>query len=781
MDLSLNWSKILDRNFQAISRWGNLWAFLAVLLGFSAFSSLSFGQSATDFPRPEQLEPAINFWVKVYTEVDTRSGFLHDSEHLSVIYAVLDRDRSAIDRRRKQIQADLRALATGKRDLLTGSQKDILALWPDGVSNQTLNRAAGNVRWQLGQSDRFLGGLQRSGAYRGYINQVVREKSLPIELGVLPHVESSFNPGAYSSAAAAGMWQFTRATGQRFMRIDHIVDERMDPYIAANAAMSLLQYNYSVLGTWPLALTAYNHGAGGIARAVRETGTTDIETIVANYKGRAFGFASRNFYAQFLAVLQVENNALEHFGDIRLNPAPRFREVEMDSFIDAEVFASSVGVSLDQLEVDNPALRPAVWEGNKRIPKGFRIKLRAGAVPSSDLLAMVENDFKFAVQTPDVAYVIVRGDSLSVIARRFSTSVASLVSLNQLTSSNRIQIGQRLLLPQASNDPQQLAFGSSATSSDGLYKVRRGDTVSVIASRFRTTEQELLNLNGIANKNRIYPGQELRLPGSDSSSVQVAAIEANLTPASPAELQYSEALRSGSSSETEPEPINLATVSAPASVDVAAQITESIEVLEDETTTVAVLDKETLPPAAVLPDDQELQTGIDASAEIAVATDSATTTQSSNEQLTQDLAADPSDYSVATNRSIEIQASETLGHYADWLEIRAWDVRRLNNMQYRDPVIIGDRLELGFDSVSIDEFERRRREFHSSLQQEFFSKYRIQNVETYKVRRNDNIGRIARSRYSAPIWLVRQYNPELDFGRIQIGQEINFPVLEEAN
>ncbi|HAG71572.1 MAG TPA: hypothetical protein DCL66_05160, partial [Gammaproteobacteria bacterium] len=600
-------------------------------------------------------------------------------------------------------------------------------------------------------------------------------------LGVLPHVESSFNPGAYSSAAAAGMWQFTRATGQRFMRIDHIVDERMDPYIAANAAMSLLQYNYSVLGTWPLALTAYNHGAGGIARAVRETGTTDIETIVANYKGRAFGFASRNFYAQFLAVLQVENNALEHFGDIRLNPAPSFREVEMDSFIDAEVFASSVGVSLDQLEVDNPALRPAVWEGNKRIPKGFRIKLRAGAVPSSDLLAMVENDFKFAVQTPDVAYVIVRGDSLSVIARRFSTSVASLVSLNQLTSSNRIQIGQRLLLPQASNDPQQLAFGSSATSSDGLYKVRRGDTVSVIASRFRTTEQELLNLNGIANKNRIYPGQELRLPGSDSSSVQVAAIEANLTPAPPTELQYSEALRSGSSSETEPEPINLATVSAPASVDVAAQITESIEVLEDETTTVAVLDKETLPPAAVLPDDQELQTGIDASAEIAVATDSATTTQSSNEQLTQDLAADPSDYSVATNRSIEIQASETLGHYADWLEIRAWDVRRLNNMQYRDPVIIGDRLELGFDSVSIDEFERRRREFHSSLQQEFFSKYRIQNVETYKVRRNDNIGRIARSRYSAPIWLVRQYNPELDFGRIQIGQEINFPVLEEAN
>lgn len=760
-----------------VSRRGLAWVLLACLL----LPSFSFGQSTANFPRPSELEPAINFWVKVYTEADTRSGFLHDSEHLSVIYTKLSRDRSEINSRRERIREDLRELATGKRDQLTQSQQDILALWPDDVSNQTLSRAATNVRWQLGQSDRFLGGLQRSGAYRSHINQVVREKELPIELGVLPHVESSFNPGAYSSAAAAGMWQFTRATGQRFMRIDHIVDERMDPYIASNAAMSLLEYNYSVLGTWPLALTAYNHGAGGIARAVRETGTTDIETIVANYKGRAFGFASRNFYAQFLAVLQVENNAREHFGDVRLNSAPNFREVEMDSFIDAEVFASSIGVSLEQLRTDNPALRPAVWEGNKRIPRGFPIKVRAASVPTSNLLAMVENDFKFAVQTPDVAYVIVKGDSLSVIARRFSTSVARLVSLNQLTSSNRIQIGQRLLLPQAGGGGQQLAFASAADSADGLYKVRRGDTVSVIAARFRTTESELLNLNGIADRNRIYPGQELRLPGFASGNVQVAAIDANLAPAPPTQLQYSDALSAEPTEVVESVSESLTSATTPVSVDVTEQIAESIEVLDSELTSVAVLDEEPLPPAAVLPDDRELETGIDASAELAVATASIANVQSSNEQLTRDLADDPSDYSVASNSSIEIQASETLGHFADWLEIRAWDVRRLNHMQYRDPVIIGDRLRLQFDTVSIDEFERRRRDFHSTLQREFFSNYRIQNVETYKVRRNDNIGRIARNRYSAPIWLVRQYNPGLDFGRIQIGQEVIFPLLEQAN
>ena len=681
------------------------------------------------FPRPPELESAVQFWTRVYTEVDTQSGFLHDSRHLSVIYTSLPLDRRQIENRRNRIREDLRVLATGKRSGLTASQQEILELWPAGISNETLQEAASNVRWQLGQSDRFLGGLRRSGAYRSHINQVIREKGLPIELAVLPHVESSFNPGAYSSAAAAGMWQFGRATGLRFMRIDHIVDERMDPYIATNAAMSLLEYNYSVLGTWPLALTAYNHGAGGIARAVRETGTADIETIVANYRGRAFGFASRNFYAQFLAVLDVENSAKQYFGDFRLNPAPEFATVEADAFIDAEVFARSVGISLEQLRADNPALRPAVWEGNKRIPRGFPVKVRAAAVSSGDLLAMIPMDYKFAVQTPDVAYVVERGDSLSVIARRFDTTVSRLVALNQLRSRNRISIGQRLLLPQDNVDTSQMVVEAEATA-DGRYQVRRGDTVSLIAARFGVAEQEVLSLNGIADRNRIYPGQDLRLPGFESEGEQP-------TPTPPITL-------------------------------------------EESTTELALMD-ELLPPAAVLPDDQEMNSEVTTEEETAEAVDPELDDTEVAQQLVESLSADPSDYTVASNDTVEIQASETLGHFAEWLGIRAWDIRRLNNMAYRDPVIIGERLRLEFSNVSIAVFERARREFHSNMQRDFFASYRIQGVETYQVRRGDNIGAIARNRYSSPIWLIRQYNPELDFNRIQIGQSIVFPLLEQAN
>jgi len=715
------------------------------------------------FPRPPELESAVQFWTRVYTEVDTQSGFLHDSRHLSVIYTSLPLDRRQIENRRNRIREDLRVLATGKRSGLTASQREILELWPTDVSAETLQEAASNVRWQLGQSDRFLGGLRRSGAYRSHINQVIREKELPIELAVLPHVESSFNPGAYSSAAAAGMWQFGRATGLRFMRIDHIVDERMDPYIATNAAMSLLEYNYSVLGTWPLALTAYNHGAGGIARAVRETGTTDIETIVANYRGRAFGFASRNFYAQFLAVLDVENNARQYFGDFRLNPAPEFATVEADAFIDAEVFARSVGISLEQLRADNPALRPAVWEGNKRIPRGFPVKVRAAAVGSGDLLAMIPTDYKFAVQTPDVAYVVERGDSLSVIARRFDTTVSRLVALNQLRSRNRISIGQRLLLPQDNVDPSQLVVEAEATT-DGRYQVRRGDTVSLIAARFGVSEQEVLSLNGISDRNRIYPGQDLRLPGFESEGDQVAVIDANLRPEPPTQVQFSDGVVLGGDAAPEVE-----------------QPKPAPSVILEETTTELALMDESLPPAAVLPDDQEMNSEVTAEEETAEAVDPELDDTEVAQQLVESLSADPSDYTVASNDTVEIQASETLGHFAEWLGIRAWDIRRLNNMAYRDPVIIGERLRLEFSGVSIAEFERARREFHSNMQRDFFASYRIQGVETYQVRRGDNIGAIARNRYSSPIWLIRQYNPELDFNRIQIGQSIVFPLLEQAN
>lgn len=742
----------------------------AILLFFTMLMTPAVAQNASDFPRPESLEPAVQFWIRVYTEVDTQSGFLHDAEHLDVIYTALPLDRKQIEAKREAIKAALTVLSTGKRSGLSAEEQQVLALWPANVSNQTLKIASDNVRWQLGQSNRFLAGLRRSGAYREHIQKVIAAKNLPPQLVVLPHVESSFNPGAYSSADAAGMWQFTRATGQRFMRIDHIVDERMDPYIAAEAAMSLLEYNYRVLGTWPLALTAYNHGAGGIARAVREMGSSNIEDIVANYKGRRFGFASRNFYAQFLAVNEVEERAESFFGKVDYNPAPNFTELETDAYIDAEVFARSANISLAQLKADNPALRPVVWEGQKRIPRGFKMKLRDATVTPQELLASIDGDYKFVVQTPDVAYTVVRGDSLSAIARRFNTSVSRLVALNQLTSSHRIQIGQRILLPQ---DETSLAAQSQRAPADGIYTVARGDTVSTIARRFSVGETALLRLNGIEDSHRIYPGQELRLPGLYAAQPQLVATErapASLVDAVEIVAVEDETERDVDSADSfiaqsSPTPSEIERGAPVAAVELGSQA-DAMQASEAFTGELALVDE-----AAV---------DIDAVAEEVATATSDTTPVESDAELAEALSADPADYSVASDDSIEVQATETLGHYADWLAVRAWDVRRLNGMAYSDPVIVGKRLTLGFTKVSRPEFERRRKDYHSTLQREFFAQYRIRDVEEYTIRRNENIGTIARNRYSAPLWLVRQYNPELDFNRIQIGQKVVFPLLQSV-
>src|SRR5437763_250276 len=149
-----------------------------------------------------------------------------------------------------------------------------------------------DVRFQLGQADRFRAGLIRSGAWETHIAQVLANLGLPAELAVLPHVESSFNPAAYSKVGAAGLWQFMRSTGRRYMRIDSAVDDRLDPFRSTEAAAQLLAYNYRVLGTWPLALTAYNHGTAGVRRAKETLGTDDIVRIVRSYNSRTFGFAS---------------------------------------------------------------------------------------------------------------------------------------------------------------------------------------------------------------------------------------------------------------------------------------------------------------------------------------------------------------------------------------------------------------------------------------------------------------------------------------------------------
>ena len=705
---------------------------LAMVLTWATVAPRAEVAEGFRLPRPAELADDVHFWVRIYSEVTTSGGLIHDSRNLAVVYDSVTIP-SGLSRRAKERWTEkiksryskiLDTLARGKRSGLTGEEARVLSLWPNDVSNRELRSARSRLRFQLGQADKFRAGIIRSGRWIAHIEEIFADHGLPHELAALPHVESSFTPWAYSRVGAAGLWQFTRSTGRRFLRVDHVVDERLDPYRATVAAARLLKQNRKVTGSWPLAITAYNHGASGMRRAVRKMGTMDIATINRQYKSRTFGFASRNFYVELLAAAHVSSNYLKYFGPLELDSPTEYANFEVPFYVTPTALTKALGIERSTLESANPSLRPAVWRGAKYIPRRFSLR-----VPQSELarpvMAAIESIPKaerHVAQTRDLDYRVRRGDSLSTIARRFKVSVSELVAINGLRSRHKIRVGQKIKLPDggrgATPRRRSTPIEKSEMPASERYTVRRGDTVSRIATRFGIDESEILDANQLRNRHRIYVGQTLALrkpaPG------KVAAGEAKLQPSTP----------------KQPHPDAEATFSNPPD-----RPTEILEPIQGGV--LVAVAEEPLP----------------------------------NEMRA--LLADPSDYGVARDDTIEVQGTETLGHYAEWLGIRASRLRRINDMPYGRAIAIGQRIRLDFSAIDASEFETRRQDYHRGLQEAFFERYEIEGTRTHVARRGDSVWNLAEKKYRVPLWLLRQYNPDLDFASLQKGTQIQVPEIRE--
>ncbi len=428
-------------------------SFHPLVLCLSLFLSMAT-LASEDFPRPAELEPDVDFWIRVYSEIGTNSGFIHDAYNLAVVYETLEltgqrrTDEKSISAAKARYAAILERLA-GERSGLSDEQQGVLSLWGADVTNTRLRDAATSLRFQRGQSDRFREGLARSGEWHDHIGKVLADKNLPPELAALPHVESSFNPKAYSSVGAAGIWQFTRSTGRRYLHIDYVVDERMDPFASTVAAAQLLEYNYQLTGTWPLALTAYNHGAAGVRRASKQLDSTDIAKIVRDYKGRSFGFASRNFYVSFLAAVEVSENPARYFAPYKSARPVQYAQVILPDYLPIDAFARAFNTNFTVLKNHNRALLDPVWKGKKHIPQGYtmRIPQDSAAGDPDKLLAAIPADQWSDQQTPDLFHKVVPGDTVSEIASRYGHSIREVAAMNGLNKRYRIRIGQVLRLP----------------------------------------------------------------------------------------------------------------------------------------------------------------------------------------------------------------------------------------------------------------------------------------------------------------------------------------------
>jgi membrane-bound lytic murein transglycosylase D len=299
--------------------------FRAAILFSSAVFALTVPASADEydasnphFPRPPALSASVEFWRRIYTEFGVGDFVLHDREDLRMVYEVVHVGGTTNERRaaqaaepeilylRAKYEGILTRLAQGAaaEDLGPEGQK-VAEAWGCPCAPDVLLRAASNIRVQQGLRERVEEGLQRARALMPQILSVLRRHNVPQELAALPLVESSFNPRARSKAGAVGMWQFSRSTGKRYLNVTRQRDDRRDPIRATEAAARLLRHNYEALGSWPLALLAYNHGREGIVIAKATLGSDAVDEIIVRYNGPRFGFASRNFYPEFLAALDV--------------------------------------------------------------------------------------------------------------------------------------------------------------------------------------------------------------------------------------------------------------------------------------------------------------------------------------------------------------------------------------------------------------------------------------------------------------------------------------------
>ncbi len=696
-------------------------------------------------PEPAELEPDVQFWMRVYSVVTTNEGYIHDARNLSVVYEALHFEpglppaqrQQQVNAAREHYQDLLRRLAAGGQPQ-PGEEADaahVRALWGD-VPPERLAEAADDVRFQLGQADRFRAGLVRSGAWEKHIARTLAAQGIPPEIAVLPHVESSFQPEAYSKAGAAGMWQFIRSTGRRFLRIDRAVDERLDPYRSSEAAAQLLSYNYSMLGSWPLAITAYNHGAGGMRRARDLLGTDDIVRIVRDYHSPSFGFASRNYYASFLAALRLDREPEKYFGSLQRQPESNGSELPLPAPARVDVLERALGVPADVLRTLNPALRPTVWARQQPVPRGYLLRLpasaglpdpqqllaRLSAPPGTQTLnptlvasARVASGQVAPGQGASVAALLAEppgiGVSLPAPAR---ASFPSLPRFPLEGAARTRRNGKSPAVPVPAPGPEPMPAPAEVPRAEPVHVVLAGESVASIAQAAGIEPERLLRLNSLTLDDRIYEGQQL-LVG------EVAA----------------------------------------AGSDAAEEALAAADDRRDEAQANAVLAAERSAPA--LSAEQALAQG----PRLAPAP-------------TAEAVADPIDYGVEADGSVHVAAAETIGHYADWLGLTASRVRTLNRLSAKSGVRVGQRLVLDFGQATRAQFERRRRAYHAQLQSAYFATHRIEATSAYAARAGDSLWQISR-RAGVPDWLLQQYNPDIDFGDLRPGTALQLPRVKAGD
>jgi len=442
------------------------------------------------------------------------------------------------------------------------------------------------------------------------------------------------------------------------MKIGYVVDERRDPYISTDAAARLLKKNYASLKEWPMAITAYNHGLAGMERAKKSKGS--YERIVKHYHSRSFKFASRNFYSEFLAARIVAKNPEKYFTNIKYKKPAVFQVIKTEGYLSVKQLSDTLNIKIEKIKTLNPALRTPVFNGQKYIPKGYKLKL----------------PWNLPVQD-------------------FNKELAALYEQRQKPSR--------------------------------FHRVQKGDTAGSIARIHSVKLHDLILANNLSHKATIYIGQNLRIPVTNGLKVKDEVILEKVEK----EKIKTRKLKKKEEPKSKPEHKPVQKNAEPAN-----QVAES--------------------PAK--PVKEEILINPD----IVTANLNIIKTFSENHNL----------FGI-----IKVETEETLGHYADWLQIPTQKIRTLNNFKYGKSISVDQKIRIPLSTKSVQEFEEQRYEYHKEIEEDFFESFVIKGVDTYEVKSGDNIWNLCLNELEIPFWLLKKYNPGIHFDSLHPLQKIRYPIV----
>ena len=453
---------------------------------------------STPTPAPKEAPPAEEVVVAPIQGIETQIAAVEDKA---------EEDEDNVEQAEEVSPSPLDELPENAPEVSPSTlakEKDIVAeAFPDFDIPMVLNnRVVGYVEYfQNRHRDFFAASLARSGRYVDAFQAVFEEAGIPKDLVFMAHVESAFKTNAYSRARAKGIFQFIAATGRRYgLRIDSWIDERSDPDKSARAAAAYLKDLYGMFGDWYLALAAYNAGEGKVSRSLKSTKKSDFWSLASTRTLRA---ETKNYVPAILAATLIAKQPSKYGFDVEFDRPVVTDTVTIEGQTDLRILARIGDIDPETMRQLNAHLRRGVTPPGTstaiRVPEGMGNAVAAAYanLPVADRLVLAR-------------HTVAKGESLGAIAGRYGVSSQAISKANHLGKGATLKQGQEIVIP---------AVVAAAPPVDGTrtgslaYRVKRGDTLSSIAKRHRSSASAIASASRISIRSPLRVGQRLTIPG----------------------------------------------------------------------------------------------------------------------------------------------------------------------------------------------------------------------------------------------------------------------------